>query len=251
METVTVPIHKRGDRDRCENYRGIALGNTAYKILSNIILEKIKPYIEKNMGDYQNGFRDGRSKIDNIFALKIINEELWEYNQSVQYLLIDIQKAYNSIHRDTLWKCMKEFKIPIKLINICKTCVQVTRSVVRIEGTLSSFFENKTGLKQGDPLSPILFNLALQKVIQSMKMVPSDIKIGKEERDILAYADGTALIGKNTTEIRKLFVEMENIASKFGLQINQEKTKYMTVERKKNSLKKNKTGHLKIKKLQI
>ena len=44
---------------------------------------------------------------------------------------------------------------------------------------------------------------------------------------------------------------MENIASKFGLQINQEKTKYMTVERKKNSLKKNKTGHLKIKKLQI
>ena len=43
------------------------------------------------------------------------------------------------------------------------------KSVVRIEGTLSSFFENKTGLKQGDPLSPILFNLALQKVIQSKK----------------------------------------------------------------------------------
>jgi len=38
------------------------------------------------MGDYQNGFRDGRSVIGNIFALRIINEELWEYNQSVQYL---------------------------------------------------------------------------------------------------------------------------------------------------------------------
>jgi len=52
------------------------LGNAAYKILSNIILEKIKPYNEKVMGDYQNGFRDGRSVIDNIFALKIINEKL-------------------------------------------------------------------------------------------------------------------------------------------------------------------------------
>jgi len=58
--------------------------------------------------------------------------------------------------------------------------VQKTRNAVRIEGTLSSFSENKTGLKQGDPLSPILFNLELQKVIQSIKMVPSSIKIGKE-----------------------------------------------------------------------
>ena len=88
-------------------------------------------------------------------------------------------------------------------------------------------------------------NLALQKVIQSTKMVPSGIKIGKEQLNILAYEDDIALIGKNEIEIRKLFVEMENIARKFGIQINQEKTKYVIVERK-NSLKKNKTEHLKI-----
>jgi len=90
--------------------------------LSNIILGKIKPYIEKVMGDYQNGFRDARSEIENIFALKIVNKKLWEYNQSVQYLFIDFQKAYDSIHRDMLWKCMKEFKIPTKLINMFKIC---------------------------------------------------------------------------------------------------------------------------------
>jgi hypothetical protein len=73
-ETIIVPVHKRGDREMCENYRGIALGNAAYKILSNIILRKIKPYIEKVKGDNQNGFRDGRSVIDTIFALRIINE---------------------------------------------------------------------------------------------------------------------------------------------------------------------------------
>jgi len=82
--------------------------------LLNIILGKIKPYAEKVMADYQNGFRDERSIIDNIFALKIINKILWEYNQSVQYLFINFQNAYDSIHRDTLRECMKEFKISTK-----------------------------------------------------------------------------------------------------------------------------------------
>jgi hypothetical protein len=77
-------------------------------------------------------------------------------------------------------------------------------------------------------------------------MVPSGIKIGKEQLNILTYTDDIVLIGKIVIEIRKLFVEMENIARKFGIQINQEKTKYMIVERK-NNLKKNKIGHLKIK----
>jgi hypothetical protein len=69
--------------------------------------------------------------------------------------------------------------------------------VVRIEGKLSSFFENKTGPKQGDPLPPIFFNLVLQKAIRSIKMVPSGIKIGDKQLNILAYADDIALIGKN------------------------------------------------------
>ena len=67
---------------------------------------------------------------------------------------------------------------------------------------MPSFFENKTGLKQGDPVSPILFNLALRKVIQSITMVPSGMKIGNEQLNILAYADDIALIGKNAVEIR-------------------------------------------------
>jgi hypothetical protein len=49
------------------------------------------------------------------------------------YLFIDFQKAYDSVHRDALWKCMEEFKIPAKLINMRKTCVQETRIVIRIE----------------------------------------------------------------------------------------------------------------------
>jgi hypothetical protein len=79
---------------------------------------------------------------------------------------------------------------------MCKLCVQKTRSVVRIEGTLSSFFKNKTGLKQGDSQSPILFNVALQKAIQSIKMTPSGITICNEQLNISAHADDNVLIGK-------------------------------------------------------
>ena len=73
-------------------------------------------------------------------------------------------------------------------------------------------------------------------------MVPRGIKSSKEQLNVLAYAGDIALIGKPW----KLSFEMENIVRNFGLQINQETTKYMVVERK-NSLKKNKIGHLKIK----
>jgi hypothetical protein len=65
---------------------------------------------------------------------------------------------------------------------VASTGVQKTRNVVRI-----------IGLKQGDCLSPILFKLALQKVIQNIQMVPSSIRIGTEQLNVLAYADGIVL----------------------------------------------------------
>ena len=118
---------------------------------------------------------------------------------------------------------------------MCKTCTK-DKKCGQNRRNIVVFFANKTGLKAGDPLSPLLFNLALQKVIQSIKIFPTGIKIGKEQLNILAYVDDIALIRKNEIEIRELFVQMENVARKLGLQINQEKTKYMIVERK-NSLK--------------
>ena len=84
-------------------------------------------------------------------------------------------------------------------------------------------------------------------MIQSTKMVSSGIKIGKEKFNVLTYGDDIVLIGKNEIETRQLFLEIENIARKLGLHINEGKTKHMIVEWK-NSSKWNKTGHLTIKK---
>jgi hypothetical protein len=66
-------------------------------------------------------------------------------------------------------------------------------------------------------------------------MVPNGIKVGKEQLNVLAYPDDIVLIGKNEIAIKQLFVEIENIARKLGLHINQGKTKYMIVEKKNNS----------------
>ena len=82
-------------------------------------------------------------------------------------------------------------------------------------------------------------------MIQSIKIAPSGIKIDKEQLNVLVYANGSILIGKNKIEIRQLFIEIETIGRKLGLHINQGKTKYMILERK-NSSKQNETGQLTI-----
>jgi len=64
--SVSVPIHKKGDKTDCSNYRDISLLPTTYKILSNIFLSRLTPYAEKIIGDHQRGFRRNRSTTDHI-----------------------------------------------------------------------------------------------------------------------------------------------------------------------------------------
>jgi hypothetical protein len=68
-ESFIVPIHKKGDKTDCSNYRGISLLPTTYKILSNILLLRLIPYAEEIMGNHQCGFRRNRSTADHIFCI--------------------------------------------------------------------------------------------------------------------------------------------------------------------------------------
>ena len=80
-EPIIVPIHK-GDKRDCNNYRGISLLPTTYKILSNILLSRLAPYAKEIIGDHQCGFRRNRSTIDHIFIRQML-EKKWEYNEEV------------------------------------------------------------------------------------------------------------------------------------------------------------------------
>jgi hypothetical protein len=82
-ESIIVPVHKMGDKTDCNNYRGISLLSTLYKILSNILPSRLSPFIDKIIGDHQCGFRRNRSTIDQIFYFRQILEKKWEYNEKV------------------------------------------------------------------------------------------------------------------------------------------------------------------------
>jgi hypothetical protein len=67
--SMICPIYKKGDKAQCSNYQGVSLLCTAYKISTTILLNRLKPYSENIIGEYQAGFRKGRSTIDQIYAV--------------------------------------------------------------------------------------------------------------------------------------------------------------------------------------
>jgi len=77
-KNITVPIYKnRGDKLQCKNYRGISLLCTGYKILTTVINNGLKKYTEHKIGEYQAGFRTGKSTTDHIFTVKNLLEKAW------------------------------------------------------------------------------------------------------------------------------------------------------------------------------
>jgi len=83
-------------------------------------------------------------------------------------VFVNFKQAYDSINRDQLWIALANLGIPNKLIRMIKICNSNTLCKVRCQGELSPHFQVKLGLKQGDALSPILFNLALKKVVRDV-----------------------------------------------------------------------------------
>jgi hypothetical protein len=161
-ESIVVPLHKKGDKTGCSNYRGISLLSTSYKILSNILLSRLIPYADDIIGDHQCGFRRNRSTADQIFYIRQIPVKKWEYNGTVQQLFIDFKKAYDSVRRDALYNILIEFGIPRKLVGLIKMCLNETNSRVRIGKNLSDKFSIENDLKQGDSLITIAFQLCFR-----------------------------------------------------------------------------------------
>ena len=119
-ESIIVPIHKKGDKTDLNNYRGISLLPTTYKILSNILLSRLIPYAKEITGDHQCGFRRNRSNIVHIFCIRKILEKKLEYHEEVLLLFIDFKKAYDSVRKEVLCKILIEFDISRKLVKVSK-----------------------------------------------------------------------------------------------------------------------------------
>ena len=111
------------------------------------------------IGNHQCGFRRNRSTIDHIFCTRQILEKKWEYSEEVHQFFIDFKKAYDSVRREVLYKILIEFGIPRKLVRLVKMSLTETYSRVQVGKNVSDRFPIRNGLKQGDALSPVLFNL--------------------------------------------------------------------------------------------
>jgi hypothetical protein len=104
-----------------------------------------------------------------IFCIHQILEKKWEYNETVHQLFIDFRKAYDSVRREVLYKILIEFGIPRKLVRLIKMCLSETYSEIHTGKHLSGAFPIQNGLKQGDALSPLLFNFALEYAIRRVQ----------------------------------------------------------------------------------
>lgn len=237
-KAIIIPIFKKGSRLCCQNYRGISLLLTAYKILAGIINDRVTAYSEENniIGTYQAGFRKGKSTTNQIFTVQQLIEKSIEYNVEHWQFFIDFKQAYDSIHRDSLWLIMKQFGFPNKLIRLTKMCVEGSEGRVRIGKLETVDFEIKNGLRQGCVLSPMLFNLTLEKVVREVtnstnKGVMMLTEGNERNIQLLAYADDVVIFGKSAQEIERTCQPFIETAHKIGLLINQSKTKIMKVSK--------------------
>lgn len=226
--SVVCPILKKGDPTACSNYRGISLLPIAYKLLSGVLCEKLKPIVDPQIGAYQCGFRPGRSTIDQIFALRQVLQKTREQQIGTHHLFVDFKAAFDSPSRHSLLVAMGMLGIPAKLIRLCEMTLTNTRSSVKIGKDISEPFSTERGFRQGDQLSCVLFNILLDRVIRNAftDEIPNGVIYSKSTM-LLAYADDIDIIGRTLEDVKRAFTKIEREASKMGLAINADKTKLM------------------------
>nr|KAG5689838.1 hypothetical protein BaRGS_012188 [Batillaria attramentaria] len=104
-----VKLPKKGDLSSCSNWRGIMLLSIPGKVLTRIILERLKIALDKTLREEQAGFRNDRSCTDHIATMRIIIEQSLEWQTPLYSTFVDFQKAFDSVDREVIWKLMSHY----------------------------------------------------------------------------------------------------------------------------------------------
>lgn len=192
---------KSSDKTLPLNYRGVSLLSCKCKLYSSFVNKIITCYLEDQdlLADEQNGFRRGRSCEDHIFTLS----SLVRNHGNLHTALLDLRKAFDFIDRDMLLYKLLLNAIDGKVYSALKSMYEHIVSCIRINNTLTSWFDCKSGVARGSNLSPMLFAIIVNDLVREVNELGLGVNINNSAVSILLYADDIALVAKK----RKLFAK--------------------------------------------
>ena len=224
-----LPLPKKGNLLDCSNWRGITLLPLASKVLSRILINRIQTGVDSTLRKEQAGFRRGRGTVDQIFILRNILEQANEWNATLYIHFVDFEKAFDSVHRVSLWTIMKKYGIPQKLIQMVKTLYQDFQCAVIDENETTDCFPVRTGVKQGCCMSGLLFLLIIDWVMrQTVEGERTGIRWNFTTMlEDLDFADDIALLSSTMNHIQRKTTNLEENAARVGLKLNARKCKIL------------------------
>nr|KAG5699276.1 hypothetical protein BaRGS_000478 [Batillaria attramentaria] len=236
-EGIVIKLPKKGDLRDCSNYRGIMLLSVPGKVLNRILLERMREAVNPMLRDQQAGFRRNRSCADQIASLRIIVEQSLEWNSPLYINFIDYEKAFDSVDREALWKLLRHYGVPGKIISLIQCTYKDMSCRIAHAGQLSESFEVKTGVRQGCLLSPFLFLLVIDWI---MKTTTTGRKNGIQwtlwaQLDDLDFADDLALLSHSHSQMQDKTTCLEATSAGTGLKISRRKTELMKINTTANT----------------
>ena len=169
-----------------------------------VIFNRIYVEISSQLRPFQAGFRRGKSRTQQIHIIRRILEQYHQKNILIIMTFIDFQKAFDSVNREKMWKILRNYGVPEKIVNIIKCLYDGSTSVGRVEGILSKEFLVTTEVFQGDTLAPFLFIIVLDFALQKTKITTGLQTQPAELLPDLDFADDIALLDQDETGYRTL-----------------------------------------------
>jgi len=163
------PIYKKKDPDNVANYRPITLLNTDYKIFTKALSIKLADAAPDIINKDQAGFTKGRSIFDQVKTTKLVIEYMNRANKIGTIIALDQEKAYDKILHEYLWEVLKKFNFPESFIKTIQHLYENAVTTVMINGELSEPFQILRGVRQGDALSCLLFDIAIEPLAECIR----------------------------------------------------------------------------------
>ena len=249
--TMQTMIHKSGNHLDCNNYRGISITSCLGKLLTSVLQSRILNYLESNriLSDKQTAFRPGFSTSDHLFTLRSLINKYIKVNKKKLYVcFIDFRKAFDKVWRDGLFLKLLKAGINGNIYKLIKQMYQKTRMKIKFSDGLSKAFTSNAGIRQGDGLSPLLFNVFINDLNDIFDHTCDPAKIGQLQISNLLYADDLLLISESEKGLQNSLDKLAIYCKKWHLDVNMDKTKAMVIS---SSGKLPKAFNVKFNKIQI